>query len=358
MKKEKIIIQCKGAIGDTVVALPAIWAVRENFPDADLYLLSHEGTKGNLSREVLENSKLFKEVLVYKSIHGSSRFLQGLRLLKMVYGLRKYRFDALAYLVLATTKPSEVKRDKFLYRLAGIKRFIGMDGFVPVSVKNNGAPLPEMPPQADLILERLRVSGLAVPAAGQGRMDLKLQPNEKTEFAAKLSKLTSDGGRKWIGVSPGTNFASNKWAPERYQEVVSRLIAEFDIWPVVFGGEAEKLLGDQFIKVWGRGYNLAGQLSVRETAVGLERCALCLGNDTGAMHLAAAVQTYCVSIFSSRQMAGLWYPYTQRKKVFRAKVECEGCELGECVVEKMKCILSFGVDEVFQACEDILKRVN
>ena len=79
-----------------------------------------------------------------------------------------------------------------------------------------------------------------------------------------------------------------------------------------------------------------------------------LGHDSGPMHLAAAVGTTCVAIFASRNIPRVWFPYGKQHRVLYHPVDCAGCQLQTCVVERKKCILSITVDEVLEQVMQIL----
>jgi heptosyltransferase-3 len=94
---------------------------------------------------------------------------------------------------------------------------------------------------------------------------------------------------------------------------------------------------------------LSSSLSPRESAAVIQQADIFLGVDSGPMHLAASVGTLCVSIFSARNLPGIWFPFgSAHENIFR-KTECFGCNLGVCTIEKKKCILSISVDEVVAA---------
>jgi len=101
--------------------------------------------------------------------------------------------------------------------------------------------------------------------------------------------------------------------------------------------------------------NWAGSLSVLESAEALRRCTLYLGNDTGIMHLAAAVGTRCIAIFSARDHPGKWYPYGQGHVVIRKQIPCEGCYLTVCEEHRMACLMEINVEEV---CQAVLSDLN
>jgi ADP-heptose:LPS heptosyltransferase len=187
-------------------------------------------------------------------------------------------------------------------------------------------------------------------------MDLGLGPAEAGEVTTWLSRLKSDGDRPWVAIGPGSKMPAKRWPLERFQQIVSSLIDEFDIWPVVFGGQEDKLLGDQLLDQWKRGYNAAGALGLRPAAAALKRCALFLGNDTGTMHMAAAVGVPCVAVFSSRERPGMWFPHGEGHRVFRSEIECEGCGLVECIERENECLKRISTGEVLEACRETLVR--
>jgi hypothetical protein len=155
-----------------------------------------------------------------------------------------------------------------------MKTFIGFDGFVDLPKKVPGVPLPRIAHESDLLLARLAASGIPVPPEGEGDMDLGLRRADQVRVDAWFEALGPDGGRPWIGVGPGSKMPSKIWPEERYRLVVSSLIAEYDVWPVVVGGDEDRERGDRLVRAWGRGYNSAGALSIRESASALSRCRL------------------------------------------------------------------------------------
>jgi ADP-heptose:LPS heptosyltransferase len=147
---------------------------------------------------------------------------------------------------------------------------------------------------------------------------------------------------------------AKRWPIDRFAEVGQKLIEQFDIWPIVFGGVEDADDAEFLLRAWGRGHNAAGQLSLRGSAAGLKHCRLYVGNDTGTMHLAASVGTPCIAIFSARDFPGRWYPYGDGHQVLRASIDCEGCGLVECLDRKNECLNRITVPAVLAACESIL----
>lgn len=340
-----------GSLGDTLVAVPALWVLREHFPIARFTLLcDRQSSKLVLAADVLEGSGLIDDFLTYP-FRGSmlTRCLDGARLW---WRLRSRHFDALVYLAPSQRTPSQVRRDRLFFRTLGIKTLIGMDFRNPHAPGKPAYPLPELPREADLLLDRLASSGISIPAPGQGKAFVG--PGDASELGRVLEGLPSDEGRPWIALCLGGKVEAKKWPQERYAEVAQRLIDKFDVWPVVLGGPEDRESGEAVVRSCGVGYNLAGVLSLRGSLAALHRCRLYLGNDTGTMHMAAAASVPCVGVFSSRSAPGLWYPYGAGHRVLRTRIDCEGCGLLRCIERKMECMHRIGIDEVFRECDQLL----
>ncbi|MEI7938670.1 MAG: glycosyltransferase family 9 protein [Verrucomicrobiota bacterium] len=353
----KLLVYRIGQLGDTLMSLPALWALRKQFAGASFSLLcdQHPGMGYVSAAEVLQPMGIFDRIESYPA--GSSRagrWLRPISMLRLLARLRRQRYDLLAYLVPSRRTPAQVQRDRRFFRMAGIRGFLGM-GFPPAApAKVPGKPLAYLASEADLLLARLSADGIPVPAPGEGCLDLCLGAAEEEDVNSWVGMQVTDGGLPWVGVGPGSKMPAKRWPWERYAEVIEQLIRHFNIWPVVFGDAGDRPLGEELRRRWGRGYNAAGALGVRAAAAALKRCSLLVSNDTGTMHLAAAAGTACVAIFSSRDWPGKWYPYGRGHQVMRAQIECEGCGLVECVERNNECLRRITVPEVVAACERLL----
>jgi asparagine synthase (glutamine-hydrolysing) len=354
---KNILIYRIGQLGDTVIALPAMWSVRENFPDARLTLLCDEHPHSHyvLASDLLKNAGIFDEFLAYnvgKSASGAPRDL-----VQLLQTLRGKKFDTLVYLAPSGRTAARVQRDKLFFRAAGISNFIGMSGFPPLPPRRGEKPLAPTARESELLLLRLRESGLRI-RLHNPRFEIGAGAKEEREIDDWLSaQQSADAGRPWIAVAPGSKMPAKQWPIERYDAVVRDLIGSFDIWPVVFGGTEDSAIGAGLIERWDRGYNAAGALGVRAAQLAMKRCALYIGNDTGTMHLAAAAGVPCVAIFSSRERPGMWYPTGSGHRVFRSDIECEGCQLTICVTRQNECLRRIDAQQVSHAAAEMLTQV-
>ncbi|MCE9584817.1 MAG: glycosyltransferase family 9 protein [Planctomycetes bacterium] len=355
MSRSRILVFRPGQLGDTVVALPALHVIRQNWPAARIALLHdvHDGAGYPSAESVLKDSGLVDEFIPYRpagSLPGRLTKAMGL-LLK----IRPKRFDTFVYLAPAIRSPRQRKRDVRMAHLWGIESVIG-----DVDFPAPGTGIPRgsnCPFEADVLLQRLSYSGLAVPAPNSGCMDLGLGAGEIEGAKRWARALGIAPGRRLVAVAPGSKMPAKRWPVERFVSTVAGLIAACDVWPVVFGGPEDAEAGTAMVKQWGRGSICAGTMSVRQSAAARAHCRLFLGNDAGTMHLAAAVGVPCVAIFSARDTRGTWYPYgPQGHVVFREEIECEGCMLTVCKERDNECLKRVDVPRVEAACRAILSK--
>jgi ADP-heptose:LPS heptosyltransferase len=158
-----------------------------------------------------------------------------------------------------------------------------------------------------------------------------------------------------IAVSVGTKVQAKDWGRENWRTLLSKLAASHAGQSLLLTGAPEESEASEFAadgwRAAGGGpvVNLCGKLSPRESAAALSGAKIFVGHDSGPMHLAAAVQVPCVAIFAARNVPRVWFPFGERHRVVYHQVDCMGCGLETCIVEKKKCILSITVDEVMAA---------
>ncbi len=352
--EQKILVYRFGQIGDTVAAVPALWALRRRFPQARLVLLSELPTKRtHLPPEAV--------LPVTGLIDGFEKYPAGtsvksvLAIWHRIRRLRNRGFRTMVYLVPTERSRKRRWRDLLFFRLAGVKHILAARGFTQETADRlPGGDLPRQPHEADALMARLRHDGIEIPKEGRGCMDLVLTPSER-ERARKWWDEQGNPERSngWIAICPGAKFPSKLWPLERYAEVVEWLIRDHGVFPVVVGGPEDRLAARDLLVRWRVGLCAAGDLSVRESAALMEDARLYLGNDTGVMHLAAAVGVPCVAVFSARDWPGKWEPYGSGHRVHRSEVPCAGCRLEVCD-KGLICLLNIPAQEVYASCVSAL----
>ena len=343
-------------MGDTIVALPSLHVLRQNFPEARITLL-HERPSGSLVQveQLLDGSELIDDYMMYPVLSRNDRRATALlEMIRLLFHLRWRQYDLLVHMAVGDRTSWQDVRDRLFFRLAGIERQILSSEYRPP--RSGDRPLPVVMQEADFLLSCLGRSGLRVPAAGTGCMDLCLGPSEAAEVA-RWERETGLAGDRRLRVAFGlaSKMPAKRWPLDRYLVVARHLVDKCDIMPVAFGGAEDAAAAEQLIAVCGRGASACGKLGMRGAIRALRDCRLYVGNDTGTMHMAAAAGVQCVAIFSARNPPGKWFPYGSGHRVHRVAVSCEGCYLDVCEIERMRCLTAIEPGEIIQSCEEILR---
>ena len=352
----RILVYRIGNLGDTVVALPAIQAVRRRFPQARMTLLTERNPNSRLVvvSDVLPHG-LFDDCVTYHSSDGRT---DPRNLLALLPHLWRLRFDLLIYLAPRRRGPWSVRRDLLFFKLAGIRNIIGGQGRVALGPRRPGEPVRALEHEADYLLDLVAQHGIPVPQAGERIIDLGLESAEVSFAQTYLHSHAVPWNGFPVAFSPGSKGASKRWPEAHFAQVGAHLIRGWDAFPVVFGGPEEAGLGDRLVEAWGRGLNTAGHLSIRQSAAALSFCRLFVGSDSGPTHLAAAVGVPCVGIYAAIDFPGRWHPYGRQHIVIRHDLECAGCMLVRCTTRETRCIKSITVQEVIAACDRLIAQMG
>jgi heptosyltransferase-2 len=190
----------------------------------------------------------------------------------------------------------------------------------------------------------------------------------REEVAAVRQRFAADPGawshRPLLGLNPGAEYGpAKRWPRERFIEAARTLHRATGCECWVFGGAAERDLAmavareiehGEGIKP-GAARSLAGETSLRELCAAFRACDVVLTNDTGPMHVAAAVGTRVVAIFGSTapELTGPGLPGDSRHRVLRAPVACAPCVRRTCPID-FRCMTGVSVDEVVAAVRQAL----
>src|SRR5260221_8166828 len=134
-----------------------------------------------------------------------------------------------------------------------------------------------------------------------------------------------------IAIGAGASYGSAKcWLPKRFADFVNRLRLQTDADVILFGTAAEQKVSDAIAAgIKGPSISLVGKTSIADLPALLSQCHLFLGNDSGAMHVAAAVGLPVVAIFGPTDPNGT-APVTPRITIVQQKPYCSPCFLRRC----------------------------
>ena len=360
-RTKRVLIYRLGSLGDTVVALPGFHLIARAFPNAERRLLTNFPVAGKAppAAAILDGTG---------TVHGYFRYSAGTRswweLLRLWWEIVRWRPEVLVYLGPARGLES-ARRDERFFRMCGIGRLIG----VPVTedMQRNRVSFDT---ELGYDAEEYEAARLARNLAELGDAQLDDRASwdlclTDAEHVRAAEALLPAEGRPIVAMSLGTKVQANEWAEESWRELLQRIAESHPDYALVMtGAESDRAASDRVAAGWkartdagasGPVLNLCGRLAPRESAAAFSRSRVYLGHDSGPMHLAATVGTPCVAIFSSRGFPRRWFPFGKGHRVLYHRVSCWGCGLDTCVVERKRCILSIGVDEVMHEVESVLR---
>jgi ADP-heptose:LPS heptosyltransferase len=184
-------------------------------------------------------------------------------------------------------------------------------------------------------------------------VDFSLPQNEiHSPLVCQILRKSAASSVPIVVIAPGARRSCNLWPSERFAAVAIDLISR-GVTIVLIGGPEDYLMCEDLASQIGSGANLAGKLSLSESCALLRRCDLLLCVDSGPQHLAAAVGTACVALFSQRNQRRRWYPYGSNHIVLEGSVECHTCLLDTCPNDN-RCMKQISIEDVLAAAYEKL----
>ena len=336
---KQILIRSTNWVGDAVITTPAIRAVRKNFPEAKISLLAKPWVA-----PIFYNNPYIDNILIYDAA-GKHKGLSGI--LRLSKELRKEKFD----LAILLQNAFEAALIAFL---AGIPNILGYNTDARSLLLTHCIclkPALKSVHQIDYYLGILEGASLK----SDGRHLTLVVTDEERKHAEKiLAKHGITGKDRLIGINPGAVFGSAKrWFPERYAALSVKLQKYSGAGIAIFGGPGEMALGQHISELMGnRCVNFCGKTSLREAVALIERCQLFITNDSGLMHVAAALDTPQIAIFGSTDHVTT-SPGSPGSRIIRAPVPCSPCLKPDCPIDH-RCMKNITVDMVYDAAVALL----
>jgi len=344
IKPKHMLILKLSSLGDILHALPTLKALRSRFPTAKITWLVDKPY-----RELIKASPYVDEVLSFeKEDWKRLRLLSALgKFIRLITHLRKERFDL-------TIDLQGLFRSSFIGLLSGAKTRIGFSnarelsyffysGRVVVRDKNMHA------------IDRYLLTARFVGCPDNEERDFTLKINEKDlrYIEMRLRSGTAPGKRPLVAVCPSARWRSKRWPAERFAHLCKVLKKEWGANVVIIGGKEDvevanlvKTLADS------KPLSLAGKTTLGQLTALLKKTNLLITNDSGPMHLAAALGTRVVAIFGPTDPR-LTGPYGKGHLLVRKQIPCAPCRRKVC--KEHTCMENITPEEVLKAVKQQLK---
>lgn len=336
MKPKKIVIRAPNWIGDSILALPAMANLKQNFPESELWVAANEWV-GDLFRM----ANYFEGIIPLPGQNNLKNLNFSAR------ELRKSTFDL--GILLTNSFGSAL-----LFYLARIPQRWGYKRDSRGFLLTRGVPVQNranLSHQVHYYLDLISCLGLKNYTT---ELNLSLDQRELARGKKWLESLNIDTKKPLVIINPGAFYGpAKRWPASKYSELASILQEKNNAQILIIGSETEIPLAERIATdMHEKPFILAGQTSLSELAAVINFSSVFISNDSGPMHLANALKIPIVALFgpTDPQRTG---PYQNPYILFHKGAPCWPCSYRECPFDH-RCMMSITPQEVFEACQEFL----
>jgi len=341
---QKILIRSTNWIGDAIMTTPAVRTIRENYPDAEITLLALPWVS-----DVFAAGSRVDHIFHYEK-NGRHKGLGGKW--RLSSELRAKNFDAVILLqnafeaALITTLARIPARGGYTTDGRGLLLTHGVKKHPEIGLKH----------QVHYYQDMLAGLGLT---PGSDQLELFLNPDAVQFVQSELeNKKSLHGNVPIVGLNPGAAYGpAKRWPAEKYGKLAELVCARTGAIVLVFGTDADNAaaatiaaaVSDDRLVV-----DLTGKTDLATAMAYIDQCDVFVTNDSGLMHVAAALQTQTVAIFGSTDHVATG-PYSDNALIIRKPMECSPCMKTHCREDHFQCMEQIQPDEVFSSVQTFLK---
>ncbi|MCK4850013.1 MAG: lipopolysaccharide heptosyltransferase II [Phycisphaerae bacterium] len=342
---DRMLVVLPSWLGDTVMATPALRALRRQFPHAHITYLGRPG-----SLALLADAPWADSAIQAPLPHGLS---YGAQFFRSAKELARHHFDS------AVLMPNSFG-SALMATLAKIERRIGYDrdgrGMLLTDrllpAKENGRFVP-----GPMIRYYLALAGYLGASQLDTTMELFTCPDDERAIESLFDQWNIDSAKGILLVHPGGGFGpSKRWPAQKYAQVADALVERFGLQLIITAGPKEAdVAADLQTALKAKALNLAQHnISIGQLKALVRRSRLMIGNDTGPRHIAAAFSVPVVTIFGPTDPA--WTDtFFDGQRIVRAKVSCGPCQKKTCKKESLRCMDLVTAEMVLAQAVDLLE---
>ncbi|MFH1846961.1 MAG: glycosyltransferase family 9 protein [Candidatus Omnitrophota bacterium] len=338
---KKIVIMRTDRIGEVLLATVAVDSIKKQYPGSEITFVTSD-----YSRDIIDGRENVRELITVDTFSKKGWLIKALRLACI---LRKKRFDIAIIL-----NPHKILH--FAAFLSGIPLRIGYKrkwGFLLnktiLDTRSSGEKH-----ETEYTMELLKEIGV-VPVFSEPRLPVF---DSAERFIADIflqNKINSKD--LLVVVHPGSSNPIKMWGKDRYAELIKKIKLEINCTVVIIGSGKEFYLSEDIVKTAEvKAFNFSGMFDLKQLTAFLKNADVFIGNDTGSMHMAAALSVPVVAIFG-RNIPGAgpvrWRPYGDKHAVIHKKTGCRDCSDQKCDYDR-RCLRLVTVFDVYNAVKGII----
>jgi len=335
----KILILKPSSLGDVIQALPVLRLLKLHFRDAEIFWWVDSALA-----PLLEGDPDLAGIVRFERKRWRSP-RHWPEMLRSIRWLREQNFDLVIDLQCLARSGAFawLTSGKFLIGLDEVRE--GARGFYDVAVPRKSFHAHAV----DWYLAVLPQLGVPV------HQNFQWLP-ERPEIAAAVKTKWQTGAPQLIALQPGARWLNKRWPAKNFVELVRLTAKNFPATRFAILGDAEDRTSGEIISrvLPERCLNLCGETSLPEMVEWLRLCDLMVTNDTGPMHVAAALGKPLVALFGPTEPRRTG-PYGQLENVLRIELPCSPCLKGHCTYEKPnECLNAISPAMVFERVRKLL----
>jgi heptosyltransferase-2 len=319
---DKILMVGPAWVGDMVMAQSLFKLIKKNRPHAIIDVLAPAWSLPILNRMPEVNSGIIMSLK-----HGQLNLSERYRLGK---SLRSQKYDQ------AILLPNSLK-STFVPFFAGIPKRTGWRGEMRFGFLNDVRHLDKK--RYPLMIERFMALGIPANATLDSNYPLpSLTFTAESQNAALANHQLTRSHRPVLALCPGAEFGpAKRWPEEYYAQVANAKLAEgFDVW--ILGSPKDNVTAEKIMALTDqRCINLTGRTSLVEAIDLLSLAQVVVSNDSGLMHIAAALNKPLVAIYGPTSTT-FTPPLHEHAKVLQLNLPCQPCFQRECPLKHQRCM--------------------
>jgi len=333
----KILIIQPSRMGDIIFALPAVNAIKKQYPHAHISWVVDERCVG-----ILKGNNLIDDLIIFDRTKISLPYI-----IKFYRQLRKNGYDL-------SIDFHGLFKSAFIVKLAGAR-------FKLASSSTNGMRelswlfSKEIKPKSvdtHCIERHLAVADYLGCPTENFEYGITVPQEEIDSLKKLLEKEQIDLNKKIVAIHPGGGWISRRWQTEKFAKLIDLIKEKYDVNVVLIGGKeggaSEKGLNEEIILQAKTKdiIDLTGKFQLRELMTFFKICNLFIANEAGPMHIATALNTNAIAILGPTN-AKRTGPFRGNTVILQKKVKCQPCRNRQCT--KVDCMKLICVEEVFDA---------
>ncbi len=340
----KILVMRYRFIGDTLLTIPFLRNLRDEYPDAQIDMLV-----APVSGEIIDKCPYVNNFIYFdttkKHRYENKENQEKKDFWSYVKLLKAQNYDK-AYVLKRSFSSA------FLAFAAGIKERIGFDTEMRGFLLTKKVPYIENRHEIECFLDVLRADGIT-PKDNYLENWVEISELEKVKEAMREKNIRPEAETLKIIVHATSGNRKKEWAKEKWAQIIQWLSNEKKVQVIFNGAKNDYQTYEEIMSyIENNGENLkippvnfCGQFSLRETLALTKLCDLIVGCDSGNMHIAASVETPAITIFGPMN-AEKWKPWEAEAVVIKTSLPCQPCGLKTHCSRDYRCIKDISVERV------------